>query len=143
MSEIIGNKLKKILKRKGINAKEFGEMIGKSELRVYQYYNATKFDSDQIIEFSNIFKVPITYWFDDDCQLNQSIVNGDGSAASVYGNATAGIMADQNKEIEHLMQLLSEIERLIQVLMNKKYGTEFKNVGNLWNLHLVCVPSDC
>lgn len=80
MSEIIGNKLKKILKRKGINAKEFGEMIGKSEQRVYQYYNATKFDSDQIIEFSNIFKVPITYWFDDDCQLNQSIVNGDGSA---------------------------------------------------------------
>ena len=76
MSEIIGNKLKKILKRKGINAKEFGEMIGKSEQRVYQYYNATKFDSDQIIEFSNIFKVPITYWFDDDCQLNQSIVNG-------------------------------------------------------------------
>ena len=107
MSEIIGNKLKKILKRKGINAKEFGEMIGKSE------------HSDQIIEFSNIFKVPITYWFDDDCQLNQSIVNGDGSAASVYGNATAGIMADQNKEIEHLKQLLSEKERLIQVLMNK------------------------
>ena len=33
MSEIIGNKLKKILKRKGINAKEFGEMIGKSEQR--------------------------------------------------------------------------------------------------------------
>ena len=119
MSEIIGNKLKKILKRKGINAKEFGEMIGKSGQRVYQYYNATKFDSDQIIEFSNIFKVPITYWFDDDCQLNQSIVNGDGSAASVYGNATAGIMADQNKEIEHLKQLLSEKERLIQVLMNK------------------------
>ena len=67
----------------------------------------------------DIFKVPITYWFDDDCQLNQSIVNGDGSAASVYGNATAGIMADQNKEIEHLKQLLSEKERLIQVLMNK------------------------
>lgn len=119
MSEIIGNKLKKILKRKGITPKEFGGMIGKSEQRIYQYYNATKFDSDQIIEFSNIFKVPITYWFDDDCQLNQSIVNGDGSAASVYGNATAGIMADQNKEIEHLKQLLSEKERLIQVLMNK------------------------
>lgn len=59
MSEIIGNKLKKILKRKGITPKEFGGMIGKSEQRIYQYYNATKFDSDQIIEFSNIFKVPM------------------------------------------------------------------------------------
>ena len=32
MSEIIGNKLKKILKRKGINAKEFGEMINQSSV---------------------------------------------------------------------------------------------------------------
>ena len=36
MSEIIGCKLKAVLKRKGINAKEFGEMIVKSEQRVYQ-----------------------------------------------------------------------------------------------------------
>ena len=49
-------------------------MIGKSEQRVYQYYNATKFDSDQIIEFSNIFKVPISYWFDEVSSINQSIV---------------------------------------------------------------------
>lgn len=119
MSEIIGNKLKNILKRKGITPKEFGGMIGKSEQRIYQYYNATKFDSDQIIEFSNIFKVPIAYWFDDEgYRLNQSVV-GDGSAASIYGNATAGVIADKDKEIEHLKQLLKEKERLIQVLMNK------------------------
>ncbi|MCS2903694.1 helix-turn-helix domain-containing protein [Phocaeicola vulgatus] len=98
MNEIIGNKLKKILKREGINAKEFGKMIGKSEQRIYQYYNATKFDSDQIIEFSNIFKVPIAYWFDDEgYRLNQSVV-GDGSAASIYGNATVGVIADKDKE---------------------------------------------
>ena len=119
MSEIIGNKLKKILKRKGINAKEFGEMIGKSEQRVYQYYNATKFDSDQIIEFSNIFKVPISYWFDEVSSINQSIVNGDGSASSVYGDATVGELADKDKEIEHLKQLLEEKERTIQILMDK------------------------
>lgn len=119
MNEIIGNKLKKILKREGINAKEFGKMIGKSEQRIYQYYNATKFDSDQIIEFSNIFKVPIAYLFDDEgYRLNQSVV-GDGSAASIYGNATVGVIADKDKEIEHLKQLLKEKERLIQVLMNK------------------------
>ena len=110
MSEIIGCKLKAVLKRKGINAKEFGEMIGKSEQRVYQYYNATKFDSDQIIEFSNIFKVPISYWFDEVSSINQSIVNGD---------ATVGELADKDKEIEHLKQLLEEKERTIQILMDK------------------------
>ena len=119
MSEIIGCKLKAVLKRKGINAKEFGEMIGKSEQRVYQYYNATKFDSDQIIEFSNIFKVPISYWFDEVSSINQSIVNGDGSASSVYGDATVGELADTDKEIEHLKQLLEEKERTIQILMDK------------------------
>ena len=119
MSEIIGCKLKAVLKRKGINAKEFGEMIGKSEQRVYQYYNATKFDSDQIIEFSNIFKVPISYWFDEVSSINQSIVNGDGSASSVSGDATVGELADKDKEIEHLKQLLEEKERTIQILMDK------------------------
>jgi len=68
---------------------------------------------------SKILNIPISYWFDDEnCQLNQSVV-GDGSAASIYGNATAGVIADKDKEIEHLKQLLKEKERLIQVLMNK------------------------
>ena len=39
--------------------------------------------------------------------------------SSIYGNATAGVIADKDKEIEHLKQLLKEKERLIQVLMNK------------------------
>lgn len=120
MSDLIGNKLKTILKRRNINAKEFGEMIGKSEQRIYQYYNATKFDTDQIIEFSNLLRVPISYWFEEyEKSVNQSIANGNGSAASVYGNATVGVIADKDKEIEHLKQLLDEKERTIQILMNK------------------------
>lgn len=57
---------------------------------------------------------------------NHSIANGNGSASSVYGNATAGVIADKDKEIEHLKQLLeekdkiiNEKERTIQILMNK------------------------
>ena len=47
------------------------------------------------------------------------IVNGDGSASSVYGDATVGELADKDKEIEHLKQLLEEKERTIQILMDK------------------------
>ena len=68
---------------------------------------------------SKILNIPISYWFDDEnCQLNQSVV-GDGSAASIYGNATAGVIADKDKEIEHLKQLLKEKERTIKILMDK------------------------
>lgn len=50
---------------------------------------------------------------------NQSIANGNGSASSIYGNATAGVLADKDKEIEHLKELLKEKERTIQILMEK------------------------
>ncbi|MBD4336670.1 XRE family transcriptional regulator, partial [Xanthomonas citri pv. citri] len=46
--------------------------------------------------------------------------NGDGSAASIYGNATAGALADKDKEIEHLKELLKEKERTIQILMKQE-----------------------
>lgn len=123
MSDSIGRKLKAILKRKSINAKEFGEMMGKSEGRVYQYYKESNFNTDTLKDFSKLLNVPMAYWFDED-DSPKSIVNGDGSAASVYGNATVG--EQKEIEIEHLKQLLEEKERvlqekerLIQILMNK------------------------
>lgn len=119
MSGLIGDRLKEALKRKKISAKEFGKLIGKSEQMIYKYYNYNTFDSNQIIEFSKLLKLPISYWFDDYSTLNQSIANGNGSAASVFGNATVGTMADKEKEIEHLKQLLEEKERTIQILMNR------------------------
>ena len=125
MSDSIGCKLKALLKRKSINAREFGKMIGKSEGRVYQYYNETNFYTDTLKEFSILLSVPMSYWFDEK-DAPKSIVNGDGSAASVYGNATAGELTDKDIEIEHLKQLLVEKERIlqekertIQILMNK------------------------
>lgn len=118
MSASIGNKLKALLKRKSINAKEFGKMIGKSEGRVYQYYNETNFYTDTLKEFSVLLNVPMSYWFDDK-DAPHSIVNGDKSAASVYGNATVSTSDEKDKEIEHLKQLLEEKERTIQILMSK------------------------
>ena len=118
MSASIGTKLKVLLKRKSINAKEFGKMIGKSEGRVYQYYNETNFYTDTLKEFSVLLNVPMSYWFDDK-DAPHSIVNGDKSAASVYGNATVSTSDEKDKEIEHLKQLLEEKERTIQILMSK------------------------
>ncbi|KAA6352391.1 hypothetical protein EZS27_000341 [termite gut metagenome] len=124
---MIGEKLKKILKLKKVSAKEFGGIIGKTEGMIYKYYNASTFDSNQILEFSRILNIPITYWFGDISNGNQTIMtNAKGSAASIYGDAIVGEMANKDKEIEHMKslleekdKLLEEKERLINVLMNK------------------------
>lgn len=39
--------------------------------------------------------------------INQSLAMG---VQPLYGNATAGVIADKDKEIEHLKQLLKEKE---------------------------------
>ena len=59
--------------------------------------------------------------------IYHSVTNGNGSAASVYGNAIVGELSNKDKEIEHLKQLLrekqniiEEKERTIQILMKNK-----------------------
>lgn len=71
-------------------------------------------------KLSKAIRVPVSYWFDETNIANQSIANGDGSAASIYGNATAGALADKDKEIDHLKELLKEKERTIQILMKQE-----------------------
>ncbi|KAA6329801.1 hypothetical protein EZS27_021420 [termite gut metagenome] len=88
---------------------------------IYKYYNYSAFDSNRILEFSKILNIPITYWFNEIPSNSQSIVNGNKSAASIYGNANVVelVNKDKDKEIEHLKTLLEEKERTIQILMNK------------------------
>ena len=106
-------------------AKEFGKMIGKSEGRVYQYYNETNFYTDTLKEFSVLLNVPMSYWFDDK-DAPHSIVNGDKSAASVYGNATVSTSDEKDKEIEHLKQLLEEKEERKKMQEELKQASELK-----------------
>lgn len=116
-----GNQLDELFRRKRIVQKDFADRMGVTPVTITKWKSSASIDAVKLEAISKALNVPISYWFDNDCQSHQSIVNGDGSAASVYGDATAaGIMADKDKEIEHLKQLLDEKERLIQVLMNNK-----------------------
>lgn len=114
-----GNQLDELFRKKRIIQKDFADKMGVTAVTVTKWKSQESIDAAKLEVISKVLNIPITYWFDDNTQLNQSIVNGDGSAASVYGNATAGVIADKDKEIEHLQQLLKEKERLIQVLINK------------------------
>lgn len=114
-----GNQLDEVFRKKKVVQKDFADKIGVTEVTVTKWKSKESIDAAKLEIISKALNIPISYWFDDDCQLNQSIASGDGSAASVYGNATAGVIADKDKEIEHLKVLLEEKERTIQILMNK------------------------
>lgn len=111
-------KIKDLCERKEGGLKRLAEEIGMSEQNLHRCINHNKMQAGDLEKISMILGVHIGYFFDE-MFGNQSIANGNGSAASVYGNAIVGAIADKDKEIEHLKQLLAEKERTIQILMDK------------------------
>lgn len=98
--------------------KRLAEEIGMSEQNLHRCIKINKMQAGDLEKIATILHVPIGYFFDE-ISGNQSVANGNGCAASIFGNANAGAILDKDKEIEHLRQLLKEKERTIQILMNK------------------------
>lgn len=113
-----GNQLDELFKKKRIVQKDFAEKMGVTTVTVTKWKSQESIDAAKLEAISNVLNVPISYWFDLKDSYN-SIINGDMSAASVFGNATVGSLIDKDKEIVHLKQLLEEKERTIQILMKK------------------------
>lgn len=113
-----GNQLDELFKKKRVIQKDFAKMMGVTTVTVTKWKSQDSIDAAKLEAISKVLNVPITYWFDLK-DSPTSIVNGDKSAASVYGNATVSTSNEKDKEIEHLKQLLEEKERTIQILMNK------------------------
>lgn len=114
----IGNEADSIIRKKRLKKKDIAEEMGITTVYLSQIFKKDSIDAYLLERLSKAIRVPINYWFDES-PSNQSIVNGNGSAASVYGNAIVGELADKDREIEHLKQLLAEKERTIQILMGK------------------------
>ena len=113
-----GNQLDELFKKKRIIQKDFAEKMGVTTVTVTKWKSQENIDAAKLEAISKVLNVPISYWFDLKESLS-SIVNGDQSAASIYGNATVTTSDEKDKEIAHLKELLKEKERTIQILMNK------------------------
>ncbi len=125
-----GNQLDEIFRKRKIIQKEFAAKMGVTEVTVTKWKSSESIDASKLESITKILNVPITYWFDETNEKNQSIVNGDGSAASIYGDATAGQLLDKDKEIDYLKHLLKskddiieEKERTIQILIKQQHET--------------------
>lgn len=114
-----GNQLDELFRKKKVVQRDFAEKMGVSSVTITKWKSQESIDALRLEKISKVLNIPITYWFDDIESYNQSIAKGNGCAASVYGNATAGVIADREKEIEHLKELLEEKERTIQILMKQ------------------------
>lgn len=118
-----GKQLDQILRKTGIFQKDLARQIGCTNVTLSKWKkNPKTIKCLELEEISKILGVSITYWFDDDVApaKNTSVAKGHGSAASVYGDATAGTIAEKDKEIALLKELLAEKERTIQILIEKK-----------------------
>jgi hypothetical protein len=70
-------------------------------------------------DIAKILDVSVGVFFDDTPINTITQKGGRGNAASIYGSAMVGKLADKDREIANLKKLLEEKERTIQILMNK------------------------
>lgn len=119
--------IRDIAENKNMTLRMLATRVGISEDGLQKLMTNGSTKTSTLETIARVLEVPVGIFFEGYQQsANHSVANGNGSAASVYGNATAGVIADKDKEIEHLRTLLeekekviAEKERLIQVLMNK------------------------
>lgn len=119
--------IRDLCEKRNITLRELAKQAGVTEGAIQKIMATGSTKTSTLEVIARILEVPAGYFFDDYiAPTNQSIANGNGSAASIYGNATTGVIADKDKEIEHLKALLEEKERVInekertiQILINK------------------------
>lgn len=111
------NIIRDLADTKHISLKEIANKIGISADGLQKIIRNGSTKTATIEEIAKILEVPVGIFFDDYKGVNQTIAHN-GSAASIYGNASVG-ENDKDKEITHLREIVAEKERTIQILMNK------------------------
>lgn len=120
--------IREIAERKNITLRILASRVGISEDGLQKLITNGSTKTSTLETIARELEVPVGIFFEGCLQSAiHSVANGNGSAASIYGNATSGVIADKDKEIEHLKALLEEKERVItekertiQILMNRK-----------------------
>ena len=114
-----GKQLDEILTKRRIKNKDFAKEIGVSAQTSSKWKNNHSIDAEMLERISKLLDIPIVFWFDDTLSIKQSVV-GNGNASSIFGDAVVNQLADKDKEIAHLKELLAEKERTIQILLADK-----------------------
>lgn len=128
----IGLVIKELMLKQNIEVADLAKRLGKTKQAVYDMLDKEDVNTSLLRELAAIFNVPITIFFDNSVNNNQSNT-GNNSIVLGQNNNVDSLSLDCKKklesalvEIKHLKEvidakdkLLQEKERLINVLMNK------------------------
>lgn len=128
----IGLVIKELMLKQNIEVADLAKRLGKTKQAVYDMLDKEDVNTSLLRELAAIFNVPITIFFDNSVNNNQSNT-GNNSIVLGQNNNVDSLNLDYKEKIEsalveikHLKEvidakdkLLQEKERLINVLMNK------------------------
>lgn len=128
----IGLVIKELMLKQNIEVADLAKRLGKTKQAVYDMLDKEDVNTSLLRELAAIFNVPITIFFDNSVNNNQSNT-GNNSIVLGQNNNVDSLKLDYKEklesalvEIKHLKEvidakdkLLQEKERLINVLMNK------------------------
>ena len=128
----IGLVIKELMLKQNIEVADLAKRLGKTKKAVYDMLDKEDVNTSLLRELAAIFNVPITIFFDNSVNNNQSNT-GNNSIVLGQNNNVDSLNLDYKEklesalvEIKHLKEvidakdkLLQEKERLINVLMNK------------------------
>jgi len=128
----IGLVIKELMLKQNIEVADLAKRLGKTKQAVYNMLDKEDVNTSLLRELAAIFNVPITIFFDNSVNNNQSNT-GNNSIVLGQNNNVDSLNLDYKEklesalvEIKHLKEvidakdkLLQEKERLINVLMNK------------------------
>lgn len=128
----IGLVIKELMLKQSIEVADLAKRLGKTKQAVYDMLDKEDVNTSLLRELAAIFNVPITIFFDNSVNNNQSNT-GNNSIVLGQNNNVDSLNLDYKEklesalvEIKHLKEvidakdkLLQEKERLINVLMNK------------------------
>ena len=128
----IGLVIKELMLNQNIEVADLAKRLGKTKQAVYDMLDKEDVNTSLLRELAAIFNVPITIFFDNSVNNNQSNTGNNSIVLGQNNNVDSLNLDCKEKlesalvEIKHLKEvidakdkLLQEKERLINVLMNK------------------------
>jgi len=111
-------KIKTLLTEKNMTVKDFSQKIGKAQRTVENYLGGnSKIDVYTLEDISNLFGVPVSYFFDDSTAVPSGLQQG---------CATPTEMAEYQKQIIALQAENSRLKDRIIELQDKMYQLKTK-----------------
>lgn len=109
----IGQKIKNVVKDKGLSVSEFGRRIFTHRRNVYDIFERESIDTSLLEKISKVLDYNFFQEFDD------SGLNKDDSSTSINEIYQEKI-TNLNKEIEYLKQIIIEKDKIISILESAK-----------------------